>query len=115
MNTITRDELKDMLDRQEDFLLMNVLPIDIFDRGHIPGSINIPLESEDFLKEVDKLVSDKDQKIVTYCASLECPVSTKAAQKLEAAGFRSIFDYKGGIKDWQEAQLPVQGRFRAAA
>lgn len=115
MNTITRDELKSMLNRQDDFLLLNVLPIDVFDRGHIPGSINIPLESPDFLKEVEKLVRDKDQTIVTYCASFQCPASTDAAKKLEDAGYRKVLDYKGGIKDWQEAQNPVQGRFRAAA
>lgn len=115
MNTITHDELKSMLDRQDDFLLLNVLPIDLFDRGHIPGSINIPVESPDFLKEVEKLVHDKDEPIVTYCASFQCPASTDAAKKLADAGYKNVFDYKGGIKDWQEAQLPVQGRFRAAA
>jgi len=46
---------------------------------------------------------------ITYCASFECQASTKAAEKLVSLGYSNVLDYKGGLKDYKEARLPVEG------
>ena len=103
MKPITRDELKRMNEtRHEDFVLINVLPRDAFEKKHIRTSINIPVESNDFEKRVEAVAGGKDRKIVVYCANFDCDASPKAARKLEAAGFSQVYDYEGGTEDWFE-------------
>lgn len=103
MQAITRDELKTMNEAQhEDFVLINVLPNKAFNEGHIRTSINIPVDDDDFEQTVEKVVGNKERKIVVYCANFDCDASPQAARKLEKAGFTSVFDYEGGTKDWFE-------------
>lgn len=107
MQTITTDELKKMRDHGEDFVLINVLPAKYFDEERIPDSKNIPLESENFVEDVEEAVGDKETKLVVYCASTECDASVKAANRLDAAGFPNVFTYEAGMKAWRESREPV--------
>src|SRR3954463_13960 len=102
MKKISFEELKDMQDEGEDFVLINVLPGEVYDEGHIPESINVPLQDTEFEKEVENAVDGKDREIVVYCASYDCDASKKAAEKLEKAGFTDVIAYEGGFKEWQE-------------
>ncbi|MDY6774115.1 MAG: rhodanese-like domain-containing protein [Candidatus Nanohaloarchaea archaeon] len=96
---LTREDLKEKMDRGEDFYLINVLSSEDFEEEHIPGSINIPLE--DIGEEaVERLERDDD--IVVYCSSPSCEASPKAAEKLESLGFTDVKDYSGGLSDWKE-------------
>ena len=105
MKPITRLELKRMNDeREQDFVLINVLPREKFNKQHIRTSINLPSEDSDFVQMVEKVAVYKDRKIVVYCASFECDASPKAAKKLDEAGFSQVFDYEGGAKDWLEGK-----------
>lgn len=108
MIALKRAELKQMLDSGESFSLINVLESEQFEKTHIPGSINIPVKSKDFVGEVEQIVGDKDAKIVVYCASFECTASPTAAKKLDQAGFSQVFDYEGGLKDWKEGGLATE-------
>ena len=56
-----------------------------------------------------------DDTIVVYCASFECQASTNAAKKLISLGFKNVLDYKGGLKDYKEANLPLEGSLHKAA
>lgn len=109
MSVLERNELKEMLEEDEDFVLINVLSPESFEDKHIPGSINVPID-EDFEENINEKVPDKDEKIVVYCASFECQASTKAAQKLEELGYTNVYDYEGGVKDWEEAGNELEGK-----
>jgi len=102
MKPLNYDQLKKMKDNKSTFVLINVLPVESFNEAHIPDSINIPLQQADFEAQVEKAVGGKEKKIVTYCASFECPASKNAVEKLEKAGFTDVSAYEGGIKEWQE-------------
>jgi rhodanese-related sulfurtransferase len=108
MKTIETTRLAQM--RQEDpggFLLVNVLEPDAFEKGHIPGSINIPESRDDFVDRVRDRVGTPDDTVVVYCASQECKASPKAARRLEEAGFNDVYDYEVGMAGWVEADRPV--------
>ena len=65
--TISRDELKGMIDRNEKFLLVETLPATAYHHAHLPGAINLP---PDKLKQLaPTLLPDKGAHIVVYCAS----------------------------------------------
>jgi rhodanese-related sulfurtransferase len=103
MKSIDRDQLKRMNEvEHEDFVLINVLPRKVFSDKHIRTSINIPVESDDFVERVESVVGHKDRKVVVYCANFDCDASPKAAKKLEEAGFSKVHDYEGGTEDWFE-------------
>jgi rhodanese-related sulfurtransferase len=103
MESITRQQLEQMNSSgKDDFVLINVLPQDAFNKAHIRTSINIPHETPDFTATVEKVAGSKDREVVVYCASFDCNASPKAGMKLDDAGFTRVLDYEGGTKDWLE-------------
>jgi rhodanese-related sulfurtransferase len=115
MQRVTATQLKRMIDGDETFELINVLPEPEFLKEHIPGSINIPVGSVDFVGRIDDRVQgDRSHKIVVYCASVECDASPAAAQQLRDAGFRHVFDFEAGMDGWKQAGYAVEsGRVQA--
>jgi rhodanese-related sulfurtransferase len=67
MKTISRDELKQKLDRKDNFLLVETLPATAYHHNHLPGAINLPPESVTSL--ASQILPDKNAEIVVYCAS----------------------------------------------
>ena len=65
--TITRDELKQKIDRKDDFLLVETLPATAYHHNHLPGAINLPPDNVSEL--ASQLLPDKGAEIVVYCAS----------------------------------------------
>ncbi len=104
MKTISAEELKDKMERGDEFTLVNVLSEKQFRKEHIPNSINIPLG--EIGRRQDEL--DPKEEIIVYCKNFECEASPKAAKKLEKLGFEEIVDYEGGIEDWKRKGYPVE-------
>lgn len=105
-NTITREELIKILALERKVKLVAVLDSDFYVKEHIKGAISIPLLE---LKVKAEKLLNKDDIIIVYCGSFECPASTKAAKILMGLGFEKVYDYRGGIKDYKEAMLPLEG------
>lgn len=109
VQTLNTDQVQAMKDRGEKFELINVLPAQAFHEKHIPGSINIPVDDGDFVQQVEeRLGGAKEKTVVVYCANTECPASSKAAGRLEQAGFTNVFDYEAGVAGWEQAGLPIE-------
>ena len=106
MRTVTTDELQRL--RQQDVNVINVLGEEQFKEKHIPGSRNVPMDRDDFVEKVSDLVGYKKSPVVVYCADKSCNASPKAAKKLEQAGFGSVFDYEGGVQEWEKAGLNLE-------
>ena len=69
-----------------------------YNEGHIDDAININFYNKDlFLREFQKL--DKSKPIYIYCYS--GGRSHRASQKLKDLGFKEIYDFKGGYKEWR--------------
>ena len=109
---ISKSELEKMRREGVKFTLVDVLSKESYAKGHIPGAISIPFA--DLEKEAGRLLK-KDDTIVVYCASFECMGSTRAAEKLKRLGYRNVFDFKGGLKEYQEDGLALEGGFHEAA
>ena len=107
--TITRDELKEKLDRKDDFALINVLADSSYEAMHIPGSINIDVHQPDFLEKIAKAVPEKDKEIVVHCSSFTCQSSPTAAKKLVEAGYTNVADFSGGLADWKDGDFKLEG------
>ena len=102
MKTITLEGMKVILDDKEDVVLINALDKADYDKGRIPGSINVPIDDV-FEGEIKDLIRDKGRKVVVYCSGGDSQVARIAAQKLENLGFVNVFVFEGGMDEWNDA------------
>ena len=108
MHLISRDELREKLDRKDQFKLVMALGDWEYRAKHIPGSLHFP-RLEDALASLAR-----DDEIVVYCASYECPASVLAYEYLVGHGYKHVRRYAGGILDWEEAGFPLEGEMVVA-
>ena len=66
--TISRDELKQKIDRKDKFLLVETLPAATYHHAHLPGAVNMPPDKVTDLAPA--LLPEKYAEIVVYCANL---------------------------------------------
>lgn len=109
--TIAREALREKMEAQEDFVLVDVLSPESYARGHLPGAINMPV-SDIEPAALGKL--SRDDAVVVYCASFECQASSAAARKLEEMGYTGVIDYEGGLADWKDAGYPLESGTEAS-
>lgn len=103
MKEIGREELREKLERGDDFKLVMTLSEWAFKAQHIPGSININ-RMQDALKYLNP-----DDEIVVYCSDEACIASQVAYKALVANGYKNVRRYSGGLSDWQAAGYPLDG------
>lgn len=78
-----------------------------FNRGHIPGSVNIPaLEVFNYVEMLNLI--PRDTLIVVYCEGINCELSHILAEFLKGMNFVRIFHYAGGIEEWVKNRLPLE-------
>lgn len=106
MKRISREKLRDKLILAEKIVLVVALPEKYWNQSYLPGTLQIDHIEVD--EKAPRLLSDKDAEIVVYCASKECQDSSIAALKLQNMGYKNVFEYVEGKKDWIEGGLPVR-------
>lgn len=85
--------------------VLNVLDPEQYNECHIPGSINVPHEKvAEYVQNIDK-----NAEVVVYCANYQCSGSWQVAKQLTELGFENVHAYEGGIAEWYQQGLPVEG------
>ena len=95
----------ELLKRARDGLVtvLDVRPAEEFASGHVPGAINIPLDTlEKRLREIPRR-----KEVIAYCRGPYCLMSFEAVQLLRKKGLkaRRLVD---GMPEWRIAGLPVE-------
>jgi rhodanese-related sulfurtransferase len=119
---ITMEEVKQMLDRGEDFVLIDAHPRWEFEMAYIEGATNFGFQSnhagtwekdvadgspsQDDYRAV--LGSDPDKKIVIYCGFTKCGRSHNAAVWAKALGYTNVYRAPGGITAWKDLGYPYK-------
>ena len=104
---ITREELKEKMDRGESFVLVDALGPEHYESSHLPGAVNLPYE---FVDEAERVLPDKDAEIVVYCMNEGCLASGEEVRELTEMGYANVRHYAAGKLDWIRAGRPVEGR-----
>lgn len=91
-------------------IIINVLSEEDFQDCHIKGSIHV---SFDDIEEKIKTF-DKQNSYVIYCADYACMASGYVAKLMQDKGFEHVWEYAGGMNDWFNKGLPVEGPCKKA-
>lgn len=104
VRTIQRDELERELAVNKGLRLVMTLPMWEFEEMHIPASLHFDT-SEAMLGALKP-----NDEVVVYCTNPECLASQRAYGLLVQHGYTNVRRYAGGLEDWSEAGLPLEGR-----
>lgn len=118
---ISADELKDILGNK-DVLLFDCNKPEVYEKGHIPGAVNIGLQAftradgkigeegwgtivdkEELAKRLKNLGIDNDKTIVFYSDTTKGPgADGRAVWQLRMAGMDNVKFLNGGLTYWNE-------------
>lgn len=94
-SSISMDQAVEMMQEETDEIILDVRTVEEYESGHIPGAVNVPLETIGTTAPSE--LPNKDQLILVYCRSGNR--SRQASQKLANIGYTNIVEF-GGILDW---------------
>jgi rhodanese-related sulfurtransferase len=99
----TVDDVKAMLDRGEQFQIVDVREESEFAKDHLPGAIH--LGKGVIERDIEQRVPDADTKLVLYCGGGYR--SALAADNIQKMGYTNVISMDGGIRDWRAKQYPL--------
>jgi rhodanese-related sulfurtransferase len=85
-------------------VVLDVRTKEEYQKGHIPGSVLLDFNSEDFQQKLAKL--DKNKTYLVHCAG--GGRSARACKKMETLDFSKVFNLEGGMRAWEKAGKPVE-------
>ncbi len=95
-------QLKEMMDKGEKPVVVDVRESWEYKGGHIPGARTSPLST--FQSQYDKL--DKERTIVVVCQSGNR--SKTASRFLAKAGYKKLYHLAGGTSGWANQGYPIE-------
>jgi rhodanese-related sulfurtransferase len=102
LSQISPDEAQNLLATKE-VSVLDIRTPEEFAAGHLDGARNLDFYNSNFQSEIAKL--DKAKTYLIYCRSGNR--SGQAVSLFKNAGFKELYDLRGGISAWQSANLQV--------
>ena len=94
---VTVEVVKKAIDTKEDFLLLDVRTRQEYDKSHLTGAMNIPVD--EVAEKAPKVLRDKNKTIYVYCFSGSR--SILAVDALLQLGYTKVFDMSHGMLAWR--------------
>ena len=90
--------------KNKNAVIIDVRTPEEFAESHLPEANNFPVDTlSQNIETIKKLQRDKP--LLVYCRSGKR--SARAAEKLKNLGVNSLYNQKGGIKAWSDANNPL--------
>jgi rhodanese-related sulfurtransferase len=95
-------------------LLIDVREPFEWDKGHLPGAVNVPRGLLELRADPDSPVTDpalsgnKDARVILYCTKAPSARSVLAAQTLGKMGYSNVAALRGGLEEWRAQGLPAE-------
>lgn len=94
-------ELDDLYKQLKKVVVVDVRSEYEYETLRIKGALNIPLSSQSFVAEMEKLrAANPKSQIVMYCNGKTCKKSYQAVQKCRNHNIDNVVAYDAGIMDW---------------
>jgi len=88
--------------RENNLVIVDVRAEEDFEKGHIPGAINLP---KDQWENPQGLSKDKTN--VVYCYTQQCHLGANACVRFASRGF-PVMELDGGFEAWKENELDIE-------
>ena len=108
VDAISLADLQKKLDAKS-ILLVDVLPPEHYAARRIPGAVNACVYEMTFQKTMAELAPAKDAAVVLYGAGPDSQDSIAAADKLGREGYTALSVFHGGLTEWRDNDLPLEG------
>ena len=88
---------------EENTLFVDARAEEFYNEGHIPNAICF----DDFDLLIEKLENTigMDDQFIVYCSDSDCGSSEDLSYELQSYGYNNILLFKGGWKEWTDANL----------
>jgi rhodanese-related sulfurtransferase len=97
-------DVKAMIDKKENLILLDVRDGGEFSAGHLPGAMNISRGTLEF--NVFSKIADQNAKIYVYCKTKAR--STLSTKTLNDLGYKNAVLVDASYEDWVKAGYPVE-------
>ena len=94
--SVSAQEAKELMDKEESYIILDVRTDEEYEQGHIKNAVLIP--DYEIEARAEKELPDKDQLIMVYCRSGRR--SKNASDILVSLGYTNVVEF-GGIIDWE--------------
>lgn len=101
---VTAEELIDLIGKTSSMVLVDAR-MDDSTEGFIEGSVNLS-NIDTNCDSLSKILKNKTTPVMFYCNGVTCGRSAKSAKIALSCGYKSIYWYRGGFKDWKEKAYP---------
>jgi rhodanese-related sulfurtransferase len=113
IQTLTREELRLMLSRGKEVLLLEIGPQESYNRAHLPGAWQAT--ADQIAEWAHDLDLSPSMEIVLYPEGRTPHDSAlQAARHLETLGYQHLYYYPGGKDDWLSAGYSIESFSKAA-
>jgi rhodanese-related sulfurtransferase len=85
-------------------LVLDIREGEDYAAGHLPRARHIPLSQ--LPNRVEEIVKYKEKPVIVTCRN--GTRAGAASRVLKQAGFKSVFELRGGLNAWEQASLPVE-------
>jgi rhodanese-related sulfurtransferase len=103
VHEISIDEVKARLDRDDNFLLVDVREESEFANDHLPKAIHLGRGIIE--RDIEERVPALDAPLILYCGGGYR--SALAAENLQKMGYTNVLSMDGGIRGWREKNYPL--------
>lgn len=100
---LTASQFNDSIHLKPDAILLDVRTPAEYSKGFIGNAKNLDYNGEEFKTLITKM--DKNKPYFVYCMS--GGRSSAAINEMQEAGFKNIYELKGGILAWKGEKLPM--------
>lgn len=102
IKTVNFSQMKKIINSSE-FIIIDARQAEQFQKGHIPGAINIFALDEPDNKVPKILDLPQNKKIIVYCDGGNCDLSMELSKELKKVfGFKQVFLYEAGWEEWSK-------------
>ncbi len=100
---MSASELKSALEKEDEFVLVDVRTPEEYEAGHLDGSKLVPLDTLE--RNAENVLTDKNKKLYVYCRTGRR--SAEAVGILKNKGYTNVYDVSGGITAWQSSGYSI--------
>src|SRR3989442_15674828 len=88
--------------RENNLVVVDVRATEDFEKGHIPGAVNLP---KDRWETLQGLIRDKTN--VVYCYTQQCHLAANACVRFAGRGY-PVMELEGGFEAWKQNELDIE-------